>query len=171
VTDRTQSSLSFPRSVGRNVEASSSGGHVTSAGGLLLVRQAERQKGLTRRVARLLPDARRRRGVWHDLESMLKQRVLALACGYEDQNDHDELRHLLALQAMVGKNAALAHSTTPCRLENRAARSWAWAFGEALFETFVPRFDRVPPRCISSPPSSVRLALVPSFLRRPHAPD
>jgi len=75
---------------------------------------------------------------------MLKQRIFALACGYEDQNDHDHLRHDLALQAMVGKSVPLAHSTTLCRLENRSDRSWAWAFHEALFETFVARFERAP---------------------------
>jgi len=148
VTDRTQSSFPFPRSLGRNVEASFSGGHITSDGGLPLVRQAERRTGVVRRIARLLPATRRRRSVRHDLYSLLKQRIFALVCGYEDQNDHDELRHDLALQAMVGKAWPLAHSTTLCRLENRADRRWAWAFHKALFETFVARYDKPPEELI-----------------------
>lgn len=148
MTNRTQTSMPFARSRGRKVEASFSGGHITSDGGLLLVRQAERQLGIVRRIARSLPDDRRRRSVLHDLPSMLKQRIFALACGYEDQNDHDQLRHDLALQAMVGKSAPLAHSSTLCRLENRSDRSWAWAFHKALFETFVARHPRPPKELI-----------------------
>ena len=118
--------------------------NVTSDGGLPLLRQAERGTRLIHKVARFIPDERRRKSVRHDLYSMLKQRVFALACGYEDPNDHDHLRHDLALQAMVGKSVPLAHSTTLCRLESRSNRGWAWAFHEALFETFVAHFGRAP---------------------------
>lgn len=148
MADRTQTSFPFPRSARRKVEATFSGGHITSDGGVLLVRQAERQLGVIRRIARQLPDDRRQGSVHHDVASMLKQRIFGLACGYEDQSDHDQLRHDLALQAMVGKDTALAHSTTLCRLENRSDRSWAWAFHRVLFETFVARFKRPPKELI-----------------------
>ena len=144
MADRTQTSLPFPCSLGRKVQVSFDGGHVTLDGGLPLLQQVERATGLIRKIARPIPDERRRKSVRHDLYSMLKQRIFALACGYEDQNDHDQLRHDLALQAMVGKSVALAHSTTICRLESRSNRGWASVFHEALFETFVARFGRAP---------------------------
>ena len=144
MTDSTQEVLSFPRSARRAVEASFSGGHITSDGGLLLLRQADRRLDLLRRLSRPLPDDRRQASVEHSLLSLLRQRVYGLACGYEDQSDHDDLRRDFALQTAVGRDEVLGHSTTLCRLENRADASWAWRAHEVLVDTFIAR-HKTPP--------------------------
>ena len=144
MTDRTQEVLPFPRSARRAVEASFSGGHITSDGGLLLLLQADRHLDLLRRLSLLLPDDRRQASVQHSLLSLLRQRVYGLACGYEDQSDHDELRHDLLMQTAVGRDEVLGHSTTLNRLENRATKAWAWRVHELLVDTFIAR-HRTPP--------------------------
>src|SRR5690606_41294419 len=117
----------FARCQKRVVEASFTGGDVTSNGGVLLLRQAERRLGLLKAVAKALPDLRRQNSCEHSFLSMLRQRVFGLCLGYEDLNDHDELRHDLALQTAAERVAALASSPTLCRMENGMGREAAWA--------------------------------------------
>jgi hypothetical protein len=76
---------------------------------------------------------------------MLRQRVYGLALGYEDQNDHQDLRHDVGLQTAVGCDDVLAGQSTLNRFENRAERGWAWAIHEVLVETFIES-HRKPPR-------------------------
>lgn len=139
-----QLSFSFSSCQRRRVEASFDGGHVTSDGGVLLLREAERRLGLLERVGRALGDSRRSKSCEHSVVSMLRQRVFGLCLGYEDLNDHDTLRHDLALQTGVGQAKALASSPTLCRFENSADRSSAWAINEALVEQFIASHKRPP---------------------------
>lgn len=83
----------------RQVQADFSGGHLSSDGGALLLRQVNRGLGLTRRLAACFHDDRNPNYVEHSLEELLTQRVSAQALGYEDVNDHEQLRrdHLLAV--------------------------------------------------------------------------
>src|SRR5499427_1625910 len=76
----------------RKIAADFGGGNVSSDGGVLLLRQVDRWLGLTKQVARALPDYRDPDRITHSLESVLRQRVYGLALGYEDLNDHDLLR-------------------------------------------------------------------------------
>ena len=117
--------LSFPGSKGRKVDAAFEGGHVTTDGGVLLVRQADRRLGLTGQVAKVLSDPRRKASCEHSVLSMLRQRVYGLAAGYEDLNDQDRLRQDLAWQTAVERDRPGASSSTLCRLENRAQRQAA----------------------------------------------
>ena len=112
MTNRNREPLSFPGCKGRKVEADFSGGNVTSDGGVLLVREADRRLGLTASIARLLSDPRRRASCEHTVLSMLRQRVYGLALGYEDLNDHDSLRHDLAWQTAVERDRPSASSPT-----------------------------------------------------------
>ena len=137
MTHRTPSQLEFPGFQRRKVEASFSGGHVTSDGGVLLLRAADRRTGLMAAAASALEDGRRARSCRHSFVSMLRQRVYGLAQGYEDLNDHDTLREDLALQTAVNRDEALASAPTLCRLENRADRQTAWALHEVLVEQFI----------------------------------
>ena len=82
---------------GRKVEAVFSGQTITSDGGGVLLRAADEMLRLLPRVARCFADTRRKASCAHSVENMLRQRVYALALGYEDLNDHDELRHDPAL--------------------------------------------------------------------------
>lgn len=76
----------------RKVVADFSGGHLSSDGGLLLLRQLDASIGLTRSLATAFHDVRDPRFVEHSLDHLIAQRVLGLAAGYEDLNDHTALR-------------------------------------------------------------------------------
>lgn len=146
MTDCTPLQFEFPGFNRRKIEASFSGGHVTSdAGGCLLLPQVDCRTDLLRQVSQALVDPRRRSSCEHTLLSMLRQRVYGLALGYEDLNDHDPLRHDLALQTALERDTVLASTSTLCRLENRADRETAWSIHRVLVEQFIKSFKR-PPR-------------------------
>lgn len=148
MTDCIQESLPFPHCKGRRVEARFSGGDITSNGGVLLLREADRKLGLTERVAKALTDPRRQASCVHDAVSIVRQRVYGLALGYEDLNDHDELRGDLALQTAVEKDRALASASTLCRFERRAGRAEAVRLHQVLVEQFIASYKRPPRRLI-----------------------
>ena len=79
------------------------GGYVSSDGGGLLLREVDRRIGLTERLARCFVDYRSASSVEHDVRALLAQRVYGLALGYEDLNDHDELRRDPVPSLAVGK--------------------------------------------------------------------
>ena len=148
MTDCTQTTLSFPPVKRRQVEACFQGGEVTSNGGVLLLRQADRYLGLSAAVARALADPRRQASCVHDGLSLLRQRLYGLALGYADLNDHQGLREDVALQTAVERESVLASSSTLCRWENRADRAAAWRIHEVLVEQFMGSFKRRPRRLI-----------------------
>jgi hypothetical protein len=84
--------LRFEGFDGRRVEAAFDGGAVTSDAGALLLRETDRAIGLIDRVAACFSDGRDPGRVVHSLRTLIGQRIIALALGYEDINDHDELR-------------------------------------------------------------------------------
>ena len=148
VTECTQESFDFPACKRRQVEARFDGGDITSDGGVLLLRQADRCLGLSASMAKALEDSRRRASCTHNLQSLVRQRLYALALGYEDLNDHHSLRHDLAIQTAVERDSALASASTLCRWENRADRSAAWRLHEVLVEQFIGSYRRAPKRLI-----------------------
>jgi hypothetical protein len=149
VTDCTPIQLDFPGFKRRKVQADFSGGHVSSdAGGCLLLRQVDNHSGLLKQVSQSLTDFRRKKSCAHDLTSLLRQRVYGLALGYEDVNDHDPLRHDLALQTAIEKDSALASASTLCRLENRSDRDTGWAIHRVIVDGFVASFKRAPSKLI-----------------------
>ena len=112
MTNRNQLELKFPGVKRRKVQASFTGGEVTSEGGVLLVRQADKKLSLTKAVARVLDDGRRKRSCRHSQLSLLRQRVYGLCLGYEDLNDHDALRQDIGLQTAVERDDPLASAST-----------------------------------------------------------
>lgn len=144
MTDCNQFEFNFPRSKRRKVEGSFTGGEVSSDGGVLLLRQADRKLGLTSTVARALTESRRKKSCRHSLVSLLRQRVYGLCMGYEDITDHDRLRGDVALQTAVQQDEELASASTLCRWENRADREAAWAAHGVLVEQFISSFKRAP---------------------------
>jgi hypothetical protein len=148
VTECTQESFTFPACKRRHVEARFDGGDITSDGGVLLLRQADRCLGLSEAVVKALGDTRRRASCTHDLPSVVRQRLYGLALGYEDLNDHQALRHDLAIQTAVERDTPLASASTLCRWENRADRAAAWRLHEVLVEQFIASFRRAPKRLI-----------------------
>ena len=148
VTNCSSLSFEFPACKKRRVAADFSGGHITSNGGVLLLRQADRLIGLTAMVARRLSDTRQRGKVAHDFTAMLRQRVFALALGYEDVNDHAALRHDLALQTAAERDRALASPSTLSRFENTADRSSAWRIHEVLVDSFIASHPAAPEKLV-----------------------
>ena len=168
MTDCNRELLSFPRCKGRRVEARFTGGAITSNGGAVLLRQADRHLGLSERVARALWDPRRKASCRHDALSMVRQRIYGLALGYEDLNDHDALRQDLALQTAVEKDRVLASASTLCRFEQRAGRHEAVRLHEVLVEQFIASYRRVPRRLIRACKKSCvlsRLSLLKSSVQ------
>jgi hypothetical protein len=148
VTNCTQESFQFPVCKRRRVETNFQGGEITSDGGVLLLQQVDRQLGLSEAVARTLEDPRRQASCEHDGLSVLRQRVYALALGYEDLNDHETLRLDLALQTALGRTQELASSSTLCRWENRADREAAGRIHEVIVEQFIGSFKKRPKKLI-----------------------
>lgn len=148
MTNCTQISFCFPAVKRRRVEASFEGGDITSDGGVMFLRQVDQRLGLTKAVAAVLEDSRRRASCRHDVFSLLKQRVYGLALGYEDLNDHNALRQDLAIQTAVGRDEALASASTLCRFENRAGRETAVKLHEVLVEQFIASYRRAPKELI-----------------------
>jgi hypothetical protein len=144
VTDGIGERLWFPACRGRRVEAEFSGGDVTSDGGVLLLRQADRKLGLLAAVAARLVDDRDPGRCRHRAVDLLRQRVFGLALAYEDLNDHGTLRRDPALQTAVERDRVLASPPTLCRFENRADRATAWAIHTVLVEQFIASFARPP---------------------------
>jgi len=115
----------FSRVEGRSVVAAFDGGAVTSDAGALLLGAADRAIGLVDRFAACFGDARAQAQVIHEIPAMVGQRVFGIALGYEDVNDHDELRHDPVLGALSGRLEArhprcapLAGKSTLNRLEH-----------------------------------------------------
>lgn len=144
MTECTLPAFQFPAVRGRRVEFNFDGGDVSSDGGAILLREVDRKLGLTRRAARLFSDSRQAGKVEHSVREMFRQRVYGLALGYEDLNDHFQLRHDANLQTAVGRDRALASASTLCRFENCADRSLAVELNRLLIETFVRSFRTAP---------------------------
>ena len=138
----------FPGLKRRRIEAEFKGGDITTDGGVLLVRQADRHLGLSAAVADVLVDGRRSASCSHDVGSLLRQRLYGLVLGYEDLNDHQALRTDAALQTSLDRTDDLASASTLCRFENRADREAAWRMHEVLVDQFIQSFKRRPKRLI-----------------------
>src|SRR5262245_23264766 len=93
----------------RAVVAGFDGGTITSDAGALLLGLTDRAIGLAGRFARCFVDARRAELIEHEVKTLVGQRIFAIALGYEDLNDHDELRHDPVLAVLTGKLKARRH--------------------------------------------------------------
>ena len=82
----------FPAVQRKKVTAAFDGGRLTSDGGVMLLAAAERRLGIADKLAALIADPRDPDLVTHSVADILRARILAIACGYEDANDLDHLR-------------------------------------------------------------------------------
>jgi len=88
----------------REVVARFDGGAITSDAGGLLLREVENRSGIIARFARGFVDHRDPDLIDHTVEELIRQRVYGLCLGYEDLNDHDDLRHDPLFAVLVGKS-------------------------------------------------------------------
>jgi hypothetical protein len=116
-TDCKDQPLLFQDLGSRQVVADFSGGTLSTDGGALLLRQADQRLGLSRALAACFADQRDPRFVDHQLHELLAQRVVALALGYEDLNDHDQLRRDPLLAVACEKRDPLGQDR--CFADNR----------------------------------------------------
>ena len=92
MTECIQSSFRFEASGKREIVARFDGGTISSDGGAFLLRQTDKNVNLLPRLAQCFLDGRKQDLVEHSVLEMLSQRVYGLALGYEDLNDHEQLR-------------------------------------------------------------------------------
>jgi Transposase DDE domain group 1 len=144
----TQPELTFPSFDRRKIEASFTGGDVSSDGGILLLREADRRLGLVAALDEVLVDPRHPVFITHRQVDLLRQRIYGLALGYEDLNDHATLRCDLAFQTALERDTELASAPTLCRLEQRVNRQAAVAFHQVLIEKFIASFAEAPTELI-----------------------
>ncbi len=102
-THCNQKTLEFQTENSREIIAHFNGGNISSDSGGLLLRQVEQITGIIRQFAGCFTDYRDPDLTEHTVEELIAQRIYALALGYEDLNDHDELRNDPLLAVMVGK--------------------------------------------------------------------
>lgn len=144
MTECNQLTFEFASCERRKVVADFRGGEISQEGGLLLLREVDRELNLLQRAASILPDDRSPERVTHSQADLLRQRVFALAQGWEDLNDHESLREDQLLQTAVGKSRTLASAPTLCRMEQRADRKSAMSFNKLLVATFIESFETTP---------------------------
>lgn len=92
MSDDTINLFGFPAVGRKKVTAAFDGGRMTSDGGVMLLAAAERRMGIAQRLASLIADPRNPLLVTHSVADILRARMLAIACGYEDADDLDHLR-------------------------------------------------------------------------------
>jgi hypothetical protein len=149
---------------GRSVEAAFDGGLVTSDAGALLLGATDRAINLVKRLASCFHDGRCQERIEHEVATLVGQRVFGIALGYEDLNDHDQLRHDPMMAVLAGKLearrhldcAAVAGKSTLNRLELSRLEPTRYhkishnpvAIRDLLVDLFVETHERPPKRII-----------------------
>jgi len=138
--DDTPLPFDLPAVARKKLTVDFAGGNQSSDGGLLLLRQAERQLGVCRRLAEAMPDRREQSRIRHAMVELVTARAFAIGCGYKDGNDLDRLRHDPLLKLAVGRcpdsGAPLASQSTISRLENAPRKTQAARLTGALLDQF-----------------------------------
>ena len=107
MTECNEQELLFQDLDSRKVVVDFKGGYLSSDGGGVLLREVELCSGVLRDLSGCFIDLRDQRFVEHSVESLIKQRINALVLGYEDLNDHDELRRDPLHGLIAGKSDPL----------------------------------------------------------------
>jgi Transposase DDE domain group 1 len=148
MTDCNRDRMTFSSLGSKAVVADFLGGRLTSDAGALLLREIGEQIGLFEALDRAIPDPRNPVFIVHAQQSMLAQRIIAIALGYEDLNDHQTLRNDPALQVAAGKvpdeEISLASPPTLCRLENRIQRKTLIQIASVLVDQFIASQSQPP---------------------------
>jgi hypothetical protein len=135
-----------------SVAARFDGPQLTSDGGLCWLSEADTVLGLCAALASHIPEWRHR-AVRHSLETLVRQRVFQIACGYEDQNDADTLRSDPLLKLVCGRlpdEADLASQPTLSRLENAVDYKACYRLAVALVQLYLQERERdsIPERIV-----------------------
>jgi len=140
-------------SLGRKkIHADFAGGHLTSDAGAVLLREVDKRLGLMDALTACLPDTRDPAKTRHTVRTLLAQRVFALAMGYEDLNDHDQLRRDPLLQLLtergLDERQPLASASTLCRWENRTDRPTLVRMASVFVQQFIASHEQAPEQIV-----------------------
>jgi len=155
MTECNQSSFGFEGSGRREIVARFDGGTISSDGGALLLRQTDKRLNLLSRLAECFLDGRNQTLVEHSIAEMVSQRVYGLALGYEDLNDHEQLRTDPVFGILAGKQdlaEPLAGKSTLNRMElgtgindrYKKITFWKEAVDELLVKVFLESHPKAP---------------------------
>ena len=155
MTECNQSSFGFEASGKREIVARFDGGTISTDGGAFLLRQTDKRLNLLPRLANSFLDGRDQDQVKHSVLEMLSQRIYGLALGYEDLNDHEQLRKDPVFGILAGReelSEPLAGKSTLNRLElGTAAKDrykkitfWKQGVDELLVDVFLESYDTPP---------------------------
>jgi hypothetical protein len=149
----TQLSFDLPSVGAKKVSAAFDGGRLTSDGGVALLARADTRMNLVARLAALVPDRRDPARVTHDVASIIRARVFAIACGYEDGDDLDHLRADPAFKLACGRlpdtGMNLCSQPTVSRFENAPDLKTIVRLTRALVDIYCTSF--------AAPPAAVTL--------------
>jgi DDE family transposase len=156
MTECIQSEFEFQGHFSRQVVARFDGGTITTDSGGLLLRETDQRLNLLPRFAKCFLDARNPMLVEHSVEQLVSQRVYGLALGYEDLNDHEQLRQDPLMRVLAGKpdveKSPLAGKSTLNRLElsdgtpsrYKKITFWKHAIDELLVQVFLESHRTAP---------------------------
>lgn len=152
MTDCNSQPIVFSSLSRRQVVADFSGGAIVSDAGALLLREIDRKLGLIEKLDAVIPDPRNQSLITHQQVTMLRQRIFAIALGYEDGNDHQTLRDDPLMQLVtergIDADQPLASPPTLCRLENRVTRSTLAEIAGVFVEAFIASHTTAPKEII-----------------------
>ncbi len=133
---------------GKDLVARFDGGRMSSDGGVIVLREIETRLGIAATLASCLPDTRDPARVLHGYDEMIRARLFAIACGYEDGDDLDNLRFDPAFKLACGRlpesGADLVSQPSLSRLENLASWRDLARMGLAMIDLFCASFAQVP---------------------------
>src|SRR5450631_1884025 len=136
---------------GKPIIARFDGGLLSSDGGLLALREIEQRLGIASRVAGCIADPRVPEQITHQLDEIVRFRMLMIAAGYEDGNDADALRHDPMFKLAMGRlpeDGALCSQPTISRLENLPDKRTLLRMGYAMVDFYCDSFRHVPRRIV-----------------------
>ncbi len=159
MTQCTQSGFDFKAHYSRDVVARFDGGAISSDGGSLLLRQTDQRLNLLARFSLCFLDGREQDRVEHSILEMVSQRVYGLALGYEDLNDHEQLRNDPLFGVLAGReelDKPLAGKSTLNRLElgngqqdrYKKITFWKQAVDELLVSVFLESHAKAPEQIV-----------------------
>jgi hypothetical protein len=144
--------FSFPAVERKKVTAAFDGGRITSDGGVMLLAVVEKQLGIADRLAPLISDRRNPLLVTHSVADILRARMLAIACGYEDADDLDHLRtdpgFKLACGRLPDSGTDLCSQPTVSRCENTPTLRAVVRMTYAMIDTYCASY-KCPPRAVT----------------------
>jgi hypothetical protein len=142
----------FPAVERKKVTAAFDGGRITSDGGVMLLAAAERRIGIAERLAPLIADPRDPNLVTHSVVDILRARMLAIACGYEDADDLDHLRtdpgFKLACGRLPDSGTDLCSQPTVSRWENAPTQREVICLTNTMIDIYCESYGR-PPRAVT----------------------